>query len=78
MGGACSADREDRGVYRVLVGKPDGKRPLGRPRLRWDGNTSIRMEVQEVGCRVMDWIELTQDRGSWRTLVNAVMNFRVQ
>jgi hypothetical protein len=63
-----------RGVYSVLVGKPEGKRTLGRPRRRWE---DIKMDLQEVGCRGMDWIELAQDRDSWRTLVNAVMNFRV-
>jgi hypothetical protein len=67
--------REGRGVYRVLVGKPEGKRPMGRPRRRWDGN--IKIDLQEVGCGGMDWIELAQDRDSWWTLVNVVMNFRV-
>jgi hypothetical protein len=57
------------------VGKSKGKRPLGRPRHRWEGN--IKMDVKEMGCRVMDWIELAQDRERWRALVNAVMNFRV-
>ena len=66
---------EERGVYRVLVGKPEGKRPLGRPRRRCVDN--IRMDLQEVGCRYMDWIELAQDRDKWRTLVSAVMNLRV-
>ena len=66
---------EERGVYRVLVGKPEGKRPLGRPRRRWVDN--IRMDLQEVGCRYMDWIGLAQDRDRWRTLVSAVMNLRV-
>ena len=64
-----------RGVYRVLVGKPKGKRPLGRPRSRWEDN--IKMDFQEVGCGGMDWIELAQDRNRWRALVNAVMNLRV-
>jgi len=64
-----------RGVYRVLVGKPEGKRPLGRPRRRWEDN--IKMDLQEVGCGVVDWIELAQDRDRWRSLVNAVMNLRV-
>ena len=62
-------------MYRVLVRKPEGKRPLGRPRLRWVDN--IRMDPQEVGCEYMDWIGLAQDRDSWRTLVSAVMNLRV-
>jgi len=66
---------ERRGLYRVLVGKPEGKRPLGRPRRRWEEN--IKMDLQEVGCGGMDWIELAQDRERWRALVNAVMNFRV-
>ena len=66
---------EKREVYRVLVGKTEGKRPLGRPRRRWVDN--IRMDLQEVGCGYMDWIGLTQDRDRWRTLVSAVMNLRV-
>jgi len=66
---------EERGVYRVLVGKPEGKRPLGRHRRRWMDN--IRMDIQEVGCGHMDWIGLAQDRDRWRTLVSAVMNLRV-
>jgi len=66
---------EERGVYRVLVGKPGGRRPLGRPRRRWMDN--IRMDLQEVGCGYMDWIGLVQDRDGWVTLVSAVMNFRV-
>jgi hypothetical protein len=61
-----------KGVYRVLVGKPEGKKLLGRPRHRWDEN--IKMDLQEVGCGGMDWIELTRDRDRWRALVNAVMN----
>ena len=65
---------EERGVYRVLVGKPEGKRPLGRPRRRWVDN--IRMGLQEVGCGYVDWIGLAQDRDRWRTLVSAVMNLR--
>ena len=66
---------ERRGVYRVLVGKPEGKRPLGRQSCRWEDN--IKMDLQEVSCGVMDWIELVQDMDRWRPLVNAVMNFRV-
>ena len=66
---------ERRGVYRVLVGKPEGKRPLGRPRRRWEDN--IKFNLQEVGCGVVDWIEMAQDRDSWWVLVNAVMNLRV-
>ena len=66
---------EERGVYRVLVGKPEGKRPLGRPRHRWADN--IRMDLQEAGCGYMDWFGLAQDRDRWRTLVSAVMNLRV-
>jgi len=62
-------------VYRVLVGKPEGRRPLGRPRRRWVNN--IRMDLQEVECGYMDWIGLAQDRERWRTLVSAVMNLRV-
>jgi hypothetical protein len=80
----CRGDRDGlgmwrvwvrRGVYRVLVRKPDRRRPLGRPRHRWVEN--IRMDLQEVGCGYMDWIGLAQDRDSWRTLVSAVMNLRV-
>jgi hypothetical protein len=66
---------ERRGVYRVLVGKPEGKSPLGRPRRRWEDN--IKIYLQEGGCGVTDWVELDQDRDSWRALVNAVMNIRV-
>ena len=68
MGRAC-------GAYRVLVWKPEGKRPLGRPRRR--GVDNIRMDLQEVGCGYMDWIGLAQDRDRWRTLVSTVMNLRV-
>ena len=63
---------EVRGVYRILVGKPEGRRPLGRSRCRWVDN--IRMDLQEVGCGYMDWIGLAQDRDRWRMLVSAVMN----
>ena len=64
-----------RGVYRVLVGKPEGKRPLGRPRRRWEDN--IRMDLQEVALGYENWIGLAQDRDSWRALVSAVRNLRV-
>jgi len=66
---------EGRVVYRVLVGKPEGRRPLGRPRRRWEDN--IRMDLREVECGCVDWMELAQDRNSWRALVSAVMNLRV-
>ena len=65
---------ERRGVYRVLVGKPEGRRPLGRPRHRWE---DIKMDLLEVGCGCLDWIELAQGRDKWRALVNVVMNLRV-
>jgi hypothetical protein len=74
MGGACSSDRGGERRVQGLVGKPEGKRPLGRPRSRWVGN--IKMDLQEVGCEGIDWIELSQDRDRWRALVNAVMNLR--
>jgi hypothetical protein len=67
---------EKRGAYKVLVGKPEGKRPLWRPRRRWEDN--IRMDLQEVGCGGMDWIALAQDRDRWRAILKAVMNLRVQ
>ena len=67
--------REGRRVYRVFVGKPEGKRPLGRPKRRWEDN--IKMHLQEVGCGGMDWIELAQYRDRWRALMNAAMNIRV-
>ena len=66
---------EERGAYRVLVGKTEGKRSLGRSRHRWVDN--IRLDLQEVGCGYVDWIGLAQDRDRWRTLVSAVMNLRV-
>jgi len=70
---ACVGER--RGMYRVLVGKPEAERPLGRDRHRWEN--SIKVDLQEVGCGGMDWIELAQDRDSWWALVNAVMNLQV-
>jgi hypothetical protein len=66
---------EGRGLYRVLVGKPEGKRPLGRPRCRWEDN--IKADLQELGCGCMGWIELAQDRDRWRAILNVVMNLRV-
>jgi hypothetical protein len=66
---------EERGMHRVLVGKPKGKRPLGRPRRRWQDN--IRMDLQEVGVGCGDWIESAEDRDRWRALVSMVKNLRV-
>jgi hypothetical protein len=66
---------ERRGVYRVLVRKSERKRPLGRPRCSWENN--IKMDLQEVGCWGLDWIDLSKDGDRWRALVNAVMNLRV-
>jgi hypothetical protein len=66
---------ERRGIYRVLVGKPEGNRPLERPRHRWKDN--INMDIQQVRCGSMEWIELAQDSDSWRALVNVIMNLRV-
>jgi hypothetical protein len=73
--GQVSRMGEERGVHRVLVGKPEGKRPLGRPRRRWADN--IKMDLQEVGGVRGDWMELAQDRDGWPTLVSTVKNFRV-
>jgi hypothetical protein len=66
---------EGRGVYRVLIGRPEGNRPLGRPRLRWEDN--IKMDLRETGIDGANWIQLAQDRVQWRAFVNTVMNFRV-
>jgi len=71
MGRACSTYREGRGAYRILVGEPYRNKPLGRPRRRWEDN--IKMDLQEVGCEGMDWIDMAQDRDRWQTLVNVVM-----
>jgi hypothetical protein len=73
-GGACSTYGGKRGAYRILMGTLEGRRPLGRPRWRWEDN--IKIDLQDVGWG-MDWIELAQDRDRWRAVVNAVMNFRV-
>jgi hypothetical protein len=75
MGGACSTNGEKRNAYRLLVGKPEGKRPLGRPRLSWADN--IRMDLVEVAWDAVDWFGLAQDRGRWRALVYLVLNLRV-
>ena len=73
MGGASTAYGGEERRIQCLVGKPEGKKPPGRPRRRWEDN--IKMDFQQVGCAGMDWIELAQDRDRWRALVNAVMNF---
>jgi hypothetical protein len=64
-----------RGVYRILVGRPEGKRPLGRPRHRWEGN--IKMDLREIGINGADWIQVAQDRVQWQAFVNMVINFQV-
>jgi hypothetical protein len=75
MGRACSTHGEKRIAYRILAGKAEGKRPLGRSRRRWKDN--IKMDLKEIGSGGMDWIDLAQDRDQWRALVNSVMNLRV-
>jgi hypothetical protein len=75
MGRPCSTNGEKRNSYRLLVGKQEGKRPLGRPRRRWVDN--IKMDLGEVGCGDVDWIGLSKDRNRGRALVNLVLNFRV-
>jgi hypothetical protein len=66
---------EGRGAYRILVGRPEGRRPLGRPRRKWEDN--IKMDLQKVGWEGVDWIDMAQDKDRWRAVVNAVMNLRV-
>jgi hypothetical protein len=75
MDRACSTNGEKRNAYRILVGKPEGKRPLGRPRLRWEDN--IRMDLREIGGDGMDWIDLAQDRDQWRVFANTVISLWV-
>jgi ribosome biogenesis protein Nip4 len=75
MGRACGALGEVRGTYNILVGRPEGRKPLGRLRHRWEDN--IEMELREIGFGVVDWIHLAQDRDRWRSLVNTVMSLRV-
>jgi hypothetical protein len=75
MGTACSTHGEKRNSCRVLVGKPEGRRPLGRPRRRWEDN--IKVDLKEMQWGGMDWIDLAQDRDQWRALVNTAMNLRV-
>jgi hypothetical protein len=74
MGRTCSTNGE-KNSYRILVGKPEGKRPLGRPRRRWEDN--VRMDLREIGWGGVDWIDLAQDTDQWRALVNTVINLRV-
>jgi hypothetical protein len=75
MGRACGMNGEKMNAYKILVGKPEGKKPLRRPRRRWEDN--IRMDVREIGRGGMDWIDLAEDRDRWRALVNTVMNLWV-
>ena len=75
MGGACGAYGDGRVAHRVLVGKPEGKRPMGRPRRRWEDN--IKTDLQEVGGGCGDWMELAQDKDRWRALVSRVRSLRV-
>ena len=75
MAGHVARMEQSRNAYRVLVGKPEGKRPLGRPRCRWEDN--IRMDLRAVGCDAGEWIDLAEDRDQWRAYVRAVMNLRV-
>ena len=74
MGGACGTYEGRRGVHKVLVGKPEGKRPLGRQRCRWEDN--IKIDLEDVGCGGVEWIGLAEGRDRWRALVSTEMNFR--
>jgi hypothetical protein len=75
VGGICDTHGEGRGAYRVLVGRPEGKSPLGRPRRKWEDN--IKMDLKEIEIYGVNWIQLAQDRVQWRACVNTVMNLRV-
>jgi hypothetical protein len=75
MGRACSTNGEKKSACRIVVGNPEGKRPLGRPKRRWMG--IIKMDLRDIGWDGVDWIDLAQDRDQWRALVNKVINFRV-
>jgi hypothetical protein len=76
MGGECSTNGEEKkNAYRILLGKPEGKRPLGRPRRRWVDN--VKMDLREIEWNGVDWIDMAQDRDQWRALVNTVLNLRV-
>jgi hypothetical protein len=75
MGGACGTNGEKNNSYRILVGNPEGKRPLGRPRRTWVDN--IKMDLRETGWGGVDWVDMAQDRDQWRTLVNTALNLRV-
>jgi hypothetical protein len=74
MGESCSTNEEKRNGYRIFVGKPEGKRPLGRPRRRWEDNN---MDLREIGSGGTDWVGLAQNRDQWKALVNTVINLRV-
>jgi hypothetical protein len=75
MGGACNTIGEKKNAYRIFVGKPKGKRPVGKPRRRWVDN--IKMDLREIGWDRVDWINMAQDRDQWKALVNTVLNLRV-
>jgi hypothetical protein len=77
MGGACSTNGEKRNAYRILVGKPERKRPLGRPRRRWVENIKMNLREIRMGWCGADWINMAQDRGEWRALVNTILKLRV-